>query len=398
MYKFIVCSVFKNEAHILEEWLLHYLNRGVEHFYLVNDNSNDEYMKIIEKYSNYITLYHNDIQTKEVGRQILIYEKYFRNILTNSKWVAILDLDEFLYSPYEINLPNVFEKYNEYSQIRIIWLQFGSNCHLYQPQSVVDGFTKRAIIDTTKPYFSYKTVFKGETLISFSIHSHRVSGNEIFLNYKEYNNQQLLINHYSIQSQDFFLKIKATRGDCDNWADHTKIKRNLDYFNSYDINEIDDYRLSIQNQNIIKQIKINKIEKLDEITLVITTCNRPELLNRALTTFVEYNTYPVKETYIIDYSGFKGCNDNIIEKFINKLNIKAIYHNEKKEILQCIYKVYSYVTSKYIFYCPEDCQFLQEGFIEKMLNNSSIDIYNILAIGPKETINCLLFHPYSVKL
>jgi len=235
MYKFIVCSVFKNEVHILEEWLLHYLNRGVEHFYLVNDNSNDKYMKIIDKYSNFITLYHNDIQTKEVGRQILIYEKYFRNILTNSKWVAILDLDEFLYSPDEINLPNVFENYNEYSQIRIIWLYFGSNYHLYQPQCVVDGFTKRAIIDTTKPYFSYKTVFKGDTLISFNIHSHIVSGNEIFLNYKEYNNHQLLINHYSIQSQDFFLKIKATRGDCDNWADHTKIKRNLDYFNSYDI-------------------------------------------------------------------------------------------------------------------------------------------------------------------
>jgi hypothetical protein len=68
-------------------------------------------MKIIDKYSNFITLYHNDIQTKEVGRQILIYEKYFRNILTKSKWVAILDLDEFLYSPDEINLPNVFENY-----------------------------------------------------------------------------------------------------------------------------------------------------------------------------------------------------------------------------------------------------------------------------------------------
>lgn len=69
MYNFCVCSVFKNEAHILEEWLLHYIYHGIEHFYLVNDNSLDQYKDIIDKYSNHITLFNNDIETKIVGRQ-----------------------------------------------------------------------------------------------------------------------------------------------------------------------------------------------------------------------------------------------------------------------------------------------------------------------------------------
>ena len=398
MYKFIVCSIFKNESHILEEWLLHYINRGVEHFYLVNDNSNDGYMKTIEKYSNYITLYHNDIETNKIGKQVLIYEKYFRNILNNSKWVAIIDLDEFLYSPLEVYLPNIFENYDEYSQIRIIWLHFGSNYNLYQPQSVVCGFTKRAPIDMSKSYFSYKTVFKGKSLISFNVHSHNVIGNEIFLNYTENSKPQLLINHYNIQSNEFFFKIKATRGDINNWFDNNKLQRDLKLFNNYDINEISDYRLCIQNENIIREIKLNKIDKLDNITLVITTNNRPDLLNRVLTTFVEHNTYPLKETYIIDYSGIQGCNDTVIEKFITILNIKSLYNKEKIGLLQCIDKVYSYVTSKYIFYCPDDYQFLEKGFVERILENSSfdnIDKYNVLASGLKETKTCLLFHPYS---
>ena len=33
-YFLSVLSVFKNESHILEEWLNHYINEGVEHFYL----------------------------------------------------------------------------------------------------------------------------------------------------------------------------------------------------------------------------------------------------------------------------------------------------------------------------------------------------------------------------
>jgi hypothetical protein len=49
MYEFCVCAVFKNESHILEEWLLHYIYRGIDHFYLVNDNSTDDYKYIIDK-------------------------------------------------------------------------------------------------------------------------------------------------------------------------------------------------------------------------------------------------------------------------------------------------------------------------------------------------------------
>jgi len=124
MYYFSVCSVFKNEAHILEEWILHYLHHGVEHFYLVNDNSNDDYKVIIDKYSNYITLMHNDIVTKDVGRQGRIYEKYFRQHLEKTKWMASIDLDEFLYSPTSINIQNILHTYENYAQIRVDWLHF----------------------------------------------------------------------------------------------------------------------------------------------------------------------------------------------------------------------------------------------------------------------------------
>jgi len=235
----------------LEEWINHYIFHGVEHFYLVNDNSNDNYNEIINKYANYITLYDNDISTKEVGRQMQIYEKYFRAILNESKWFAILDLDEFLYSPREINLLKVIDIYDKFSQITVNFLHFGSNGHISQPSSVVESFVKRAHIFDTRAYFSYKSIIKGSSLISFEIHFHYVSGEEIYLKYEENDVPDLVINHYCIQSQDFFMKIKATRGDCDNYIEQTNRIRDLDYFKGYDINDIFDDRLYIQNKDII---------------------------------------------------------------------------------------------------------------------------------------------------
>jgi hypothetical protein len=51
MFTFVICSVFKNESHILEEWINNYLLHGVDHFYLVNDFSTDNFLSIIEKYN-----------------------------------------------------------------------------------------------------------------------------------------------------------------------------------------------------------------------------------------------------------------------------------------------------------------------------------------------------------
>ena len=45
MYKLSVGSIFKNESQGIKEWIEHYLNHGVEHFYLINDNSNDNYLE-----------------------------------------------------------------------------------------------------------------------------------------------------------------------------------------------------------------------------------------------------------------------------------------------------------------------------------------------------------------
>lgn len=246
MYYFSVAAVFKNEHHCIKEWIEHYKFHGVDHLYMINDFSTPEFEPIIQKYidEGYVTLFHNDIVTKNVGRQNQIYEKYLRKILPETYWLAVIDLDEFLYSPSDVNLKNILKKYENYSAIEVQWIHFGSNGHIEQPESIVNGFIKRIKNDYRGECTGFKTIVKADKLLQFDVHRSSTSGNGITLDFES---NDLLINHYNVQSWDFYSKIKATRGDINNWFDHINISRNRELFDRYDINDKLDERLKNQN-------------------------------------------------------------------------------------------------------------------------------------------------------
>ena len=365
MYDLVVCAIFKNESHILYEWIRHYLFHGVDHIYLVDDHSTDDFQEIIDRFPDKVTLFHNDITTKEVGRQGQIANKYFLPLRDTSKWMAVLDLDEFLYSPYEVDLRKVLEKYNGIDQLKIDWLHFGSNDHVLQPHVVTEGFVRRAPLDRLKPYYSHKTIVNPRHVLQFGIHEHTVRGSMLPLPTSESVSAELVINHYNLQSEQFYMKVKATRGDCDNWFDHANLKRDRAFFTGYDINTVLDTRLAEQNRPLSFDIKQAKVKGTETVTLVITSCNRPTQLDETLRSFLEHNTYPIERTLLIDDSGLQGCNRTVVDKYRDRLRIEEIYNKTNIGQVQSIDKVYSYVTTPYIFHCEEDWQFLKPAFIEK---------------------------------
>jgi hypothetical protein len=107
---------------------------------------------------------------------------------------------------------------------------------------------------------------------------------------------------------------------------------------------------------------------MSEVTLVITSCGRVDLLEETVKSFFKYNTYPLKRTLIIE--------DGDIEDFSNiERHIVGDYEIIKNETnlgqFQSIDKVYSMVDTEFLFHCEDDWEFLNEGFIE-----ASLDIFN----------------------
>ena len=247
-----ILTCFKNESHILKEWIEHYKNRGIEHIYMINDFSTDNYQEKIQQFLDigFITIFNSDLITNKRGKQISLYNKYFYNIVKEEKykWFFVLDLDEFLYSPNEINLNKVIEKYDHYSKLQIKWYNFGSSNFLKQPDNVVQNFIYRSKYDESKPFISNKSGFKSCDFLKFGIHDHYVNGINKWIN-----NSELVINHYSIQSLELFKNRKLIIGDVNNYYDNTQMS--MKYFIDRDSNEILDTRLKEQNLLIELQNK-----------------------------------------------------------------------------------------------------------------------------------------------
>jgi GT2 family glycosyltransferase len=101
------------------------------------------------------------------------------------------------------------------------------------------------------------------------------------------------------------------------------------------------------------------------ITVVITSCNRPNELYVTLKSFFKYNTYPIKKIIIIDDSGLKNCIDHCLE--LIPIEKEIIYNETNIGQIASIDKAYSLVDTEYIFHCEDDWEFYDYGFIEKSL-------------------------------
>ena len=259
MYYFTIGAIFKNESHILKEWLEHYFYHGVEHVYLINDNSSDNFLEILKPYidKNMVTLYNCDMKQKWVGIQDAKYNHFFKNDIKQTTWFGIVDLDEFLYSPLEIDIKKILKKYDTENQLQINWVHFGSSGFNEQPNNVVASFVNRGEYNSIKNgsggrYNSHKSIVKTDGEVKLGIHSHFYNGYNISKNISfDEKDTPLLINHYAIQSKEYWKNIKMTRGDVNYWYDKQGWERNMKLFEEMDVNDIVDERLKQQNNKII---------------------------------------------------------------------------------------------------------------------------------------------------
>ena len=114
-----------------------------------------------------------------------------------------------------------------------------------------------------------------------------------------------------------------------------------------------------------------------EVTVVITSCGRFELLKNTLNSFFKFNTYPIKKIIITEDSGSDDVYSSIPEEYTSYFSI--IVNKPKLGQIRSIDKAYSLVDTDYIFHCEDDWDFYREGFIEDSLSvlESNKDAYQV---------------------
>ena len=133
MHYLSVGAMFKNEGQILREWIEHYLLHGVDHFYLIDDNSSDDFLFILEPYIDrgVVTLFqHTQPWDYYLGRQKDMYNHFILPKLHETQWLVMIDLDEYLWSPMSTNLKTPLQQCMHIGQIQVKNNLFGSNGHI----------------------------------------------------------------------------------------------------------------------------------------------------------------------------------------------------------------------------------------------------------------------------
>jgi hypothetical protein len=147
-----ICSVFKNEAANLEEWIDFHLNQGFTRFFLFDDKSTDQSLAILEPYvrSGVVTLgTTNDDPDFIWGRQMAAFNLGLKQARGECKWVAFIDIDEFLFSPKGRVIDHL-PRNPLVAGVAVWWRIFGSSGNKTPPpEGVLRGYTRSARFPST---------------------------------------------------------------------------------------------------------------------------------------------------------------------------------------------------------------------------------------------------------
>ena len=244
---FLVLGIFKDEGHIIEEWLNHYAGQGATRVVLIDNGSTDGYAAKVAPYvdTGFVVVVKDDTKHAQVD----LYNKYAAPFLGQVDWVVVVDLDEFAFgtkAPLGVALAR---EPPATGLITMEWVMFGSSHLVSQPPSVLDSFTLRVRYPCSiKPFQNTKYIVRTRALAASGLGIHtatldkRAGWKEV--SYGADRTEESLpqepfrVNHYPIQSLSWFKRVKMTRGSA-NSPKHDNV-RTMDYFRFYDRNEVPD--------------------------------------------------------------------------------------------------------------------------------------------------------------
>ena len=141
-YTICICGIFRNEGKYLDEWIKFHLVIGVEHFYLYNNNSDDNYLEILQPYIDKGVI--DLIDWPFDYSQMQAYEDCYNKFKNETNWLTFIDIDEFICPIATDNIKSWLSCYKSYPGIAVYWKQFGSNGKLIHDKTnfVIEQYTQ----------------------------------------------------------------------------------------------------------------------------------------------------------------------------------------------------------------------------------------------------------------
>ena len=211
------CLCFRNSGAYLAEWLAFYTVLGVEHFYLYNNDSADDFAFAIAPYvrRRMATL----INHPGRGVQHAVYAHCLQEFGPQTKWMIFCDDDEFLFPVTDASLPEALVPYEGYAGVGVAWMMYGSSGHTVQPKGlVIENYLRRAAL----PDPHVKCIVRPEQVVEPVVAAHQFRTRGALMVDEKFHplrgpfapqptGDTLRINHYCSKSHAELLERKVRR-------------------------------------------------------------------------------------------------------------------------------------------------------------------------------------------
>lgn len=225
-YKVSICAIFRDEASYIKEWLEFHKIIGIEHFYLYNNFSKDNYRDILSPYieKGEVTL----IEWPYQQGQMAAYRNCIERYSEETQWVGFIDLDEFVVPIKYDHIYDFLRQFSDQAAVVLYWKLFGSSGYIDRSPSglVIEDF----IVCWPKHTNIGKCFFNTEYQLA-ETHTHdmhllygkmknidippvNIEGNSVLLGQHQivHSDFPVQINHYYTKSWSEYQK-KILRGD-----------------------------------------------------------------------------------------------------------------------------------------------------------------------------------------
>lgn len=238
-----VCAIAKNEGSYFNEWIEWHTALGVGKFYIYNNESTDDTREILRPYIDSGLVEYHFVAGKK--KQTTAYDDCLARHRYDSRWIAFIDIDEFIVPIKNNTIPEFLTDYEKFASVEINWLCYGSGgaktresgrvMERFRTHSHPDCELNRHIKSIVNPRLALNFISSHHPTMLFgsTVDTNGRTTRQYFFKRTPLHDK-IRINHYSVKSYEEFLE-KKKRG-----RSMSMDQRELDYFEKFDRNEIKD--------------------------------------------------------------------------------------------------------------------------------------------------------------
>ena len=143
-YYLTVCAIAKNEGPYFKEWIEWHHKQGVEKFYIYDNESTDCTKEVLEPYIKSGLVEYRYWPGRK--QQLAAYDDCFERHRTEARWIAVIDLDEYIVPIKDQTIPEFLHRMEKFSVVEINWLVYGSGgAKTREPGGIMERFRKHSL-------------------------------------------------------------------------------------------------------------------------------------------------------------------------------------------------------------------------------------------------------------